>query len=315
VRALITGVLGQDGTLLRRHLEDRGYEVLGIARAGKADAAANVAAVSLTDSAAVRELLSRFTPDRVYHLAACHHSADGAPRADIEHEMVQTNFVAVQVLLDAIRAVRPGCRLLIAGSSQMYRPIPGSMRVIDESTPMDPGTFYGRTKAWARELTTWYRERHEIHAGMVILFNHESELRAPAFVTRKITQAAAAASVGAPIPLHLRDIGSSTDWSAARDFVAAMQLATDADFPQDFVLASGAPHTVEDVLRVAFGRTGLDWRKFTTFDTPTGPRGILLGNSAKAKAVLGWQPRYSFEDVIVGMVEADLARLAAVTAS
>lgn len=305
MRALITGAAGQDGTLLRRLLARRGVQVLGVLRPGQADADAP----SLTDASAVKKLFDHFAPDIVFHLAAAHHSSEGTTDGALKREMEDTNFRAAELLAETIAERRPQCRLLLAGSSQMYSAPDVGELVVSEDTPMAPSTFYGETKARSREMLGRLRQRG-VFGVTAILFNHESELRPPQFVTRKISMAAARAKRGLTTQLHLRDITSRTDWSSAHDIVEAMWLALNAPEPADYVLASGTAHSIQDVLEVAFGSVGLDWRTFTTFDPPPPvPRGVLVGDASRAKATLGWTPKVSFEEMIRDMVRADMDAL------
>jgi GDPmannose 4,6-dehydratase len=315
VRALVTGARGQDGTLLRALLTARGVEVLGLdrPRPGAKDRA--IRDVDVGDPAELARAFEEFAPDQVYHLAACHHSSEWSGSIALEREMIATNFRAAEVLLTMAAERKPACRVLLAGSSQMYTGVPGVATVVSEETPMHPATFYGRTKAWARELLDFYRERHGLFGSTAILFNHESTLRSPEFVTRKITIGAARAARGLRPDLHLRDVGSETDWSSAADVVEGMHLALSADAPADYVLASGVAHSVADVLEIAFRSVGLDWREFATFDPPReGPRATLLGDTARIRS-LGWAPSVSFAGLIEDMVRHDLDLLAAGTAS
>jgi GDPmannose 4,6-dehydratase len=307
VRAIVTGAAGQDGTLLRKLLADRGVDVLGIVR--PAHDTREEKGTRLSDASAVRKLIDDVEPDFLFHLAAAHHSSERETDDALRAEMEDTNVRAAELFASIITERRPTCRLLLAGSSQMYRAPTSAERVVNEATPMDPATFYGETKARSREMLGRFRERG-LFGVMTILFNHESELRPPQFVTRKITMAAARAKRGQRAGLHLRDITSRTDWSSAHDMVEGMWLALNASEPRDYVLASGVAHTIQDVLEVAFGSVDLDWRKFTTYDRPpTIARGTLIGDVTRARTTLGWRPKVSIEQMIRDMVRADLDAL------
>jgi GDPmannose 4,6-dehydratase len=303
MRAIVTGHKGQDGTLLCRLLRGQGHEVLGIGRDGAEDGRA----VALTDDDSVRSLIRDFAPDQIYHLAASHHSSEESSDIAFERDMIAVNFRAAEVLLAAVAQVRPACRVLLAATSKMYRPAPGEVRAIDERSPMEPVSFYGQSKAWSRELLEHFRARWNLYGSTVILFNHESVLRPPQFVTRKITMAAARAKQGDRSPLNLLDVHSRTDWSSAQDVVEGMRLALDAREPADYVLASGTAHAVSDILDVAYGEVGLDWRDYVTASPPASPpAGALVGDIRRARTVLGWEPRISFDAMIREMTRFDV---------
>jgi GDPmannose 4,6-dehydratase len=312
MRVIVTGYRGQDGTLLCRLLRGQGHEVLGIGRGGTEDGSS----VVLTNDESVRSLIRRFEPDQIYHLAASHHSSEQSPDIAFERDMIDVNFRAAEVLLAAVAQSRPSCRILLAATSKMYRPVPNEVRVIDEESPMDPASFYGQTKAWSRDLLSHFRDRWSLFGSTAILFNHESVLRPPQFVTRKITMAAARAKRGARSPLNLLDIHSQTDWCGAEDVVEGMRLSLSADHPADYVFASGKARSVSDVLDVAYGEHGMDWRDYVTSSAPKGgQKGALIGNINKARDVLGWAPRISFETMIRQMARHDLELLGAEVAS
>ena len=312
MRALVTGAAGQDGTLLCALLAERGHEVVGLGRnASSGSPAAHVRMLrcDVTQADLIDSVVSDFQPEMIFHLAAAHHSSEETGSVALDQAMVATNFHALEIIVAAIMKRQPSCRVFMAGSSQMYQPT-GGRTVVDETTPMRPSSFYGFTKSWARQLIEHYRTQRGVHAGMGILFNHESPLRAPKFVTRKITMAAAWAALGEPPNLHLRDIASESDWSSALDVVEGMLLAASAPEPGDFVFASGVAHRVEDVLEAAFGAVDLNWREFTTFDIPPGQRrGCLVGKATRARERLGWSPKIGFREMIAGMVRSDLELL------
>lgn len=311
MRALITGPRGQDGTLLRSLLASHGYEVVGVDRPGAnadPERAAKTVGVELTDEIAVERLFREIEPDQVYHLAACHHSSEQLGDVRLDREMVQTNFRAAEVLIATIAKVRPSCRIMLAGSSQMYRATEGQLTIVDEETPMRPASFYGYTKAWSRDLLAHYRKYRGVFGSMAILFNHESSLRTPKFLTRKVTMAAARAKYGECDALSILDITRETDWSSASDVVEGMRLALSAREPSDYVLASGVPRRVQDVLEIAFDSVGLRWREFVTVESPAvRPRGTLVGDPTRARTLLHWKPNVEFEQMIRDMVAFDLA--------
>jgi GDPmannose 4,6-dehydratase len=302
MKALVTGAGGQDGTLLRRRLRAVGADVVGIDRAS--NPTEGIRAVDVTDRAAIESLLRLEQPDEIYHLAACHHSSERSGSVDLDEQMIAVNFRSTETLVTTIARHLPRCRLLFAGSSQMFTPA-GPRTTITEATPMQPGTFYGQTKAWSRELLGFYREQRGVYCGTAILFNHESTLRGPDFVTRKITRAAARAKHEGATGLELRDISASVDWSAAEDMVEGMRIALTAPTPADYVIASGVTHTVRELLEIAFQRVGLRWQDFVESSTAVdGVRPSLVGDASRLRS-LGWKPAIGFRELIGSMVDAD----------
>lgn len=310
MRAIVTGSRGQDGTLLCQQLRDEGTEVIEVTRRGVSDREP----VDLTSREAVEALFAKFRPDEVYHLAASHHSAEQAVDIAFEEQMIGTNFRAAETMATVIARKHKTTRLLLAGTSKTYRAAPGNELVVDESTPMEPANFYGRTKAWSRELLTYFRDSWGVFGCTAILFNHESPLRPARFVTRKVTLAAAQAKRGELSRLNMLDVGSRTDWSSAKDIVGGMRLAMRAKEPADYVLASGTAHSVAELLDVAFSAVGLDWKKFVHSEMPPGASGgTLIGNADRARRQLGWEPHVSFEMMIREMVQHDLDASTAAT--
>jgi GDPmannose 4,6-dehydratase len=301
VKALITGAAGQDGRLLGARLRNEGWNVLGISR--KASPDETVEALDVRDSEALTTLMDRFRPDVVFHLAAHHHSSDKREDTAGYDSMVATNLLSVQTIAAHVVARLPRTRLIIAGSSKMFTPeVPG---LVDETTPMSPSTMYGWTKCWARQLLSFYRERHGLSGGTAILFNHESTLRPPSFVTRKITQAAAKAKQGTLTKLRIENDQALTDWFAAEDAIEALFMMARADVSGDFVVASGTAHAVRDVLEIAFSHVGLDWRDHTEVTASRPMQSALIGNTVKLRS-LGWEPRIGFQEMIRRMTEHDL---------
>ncbi len=312
--ALITGPCGQDGTLLARHLSRLGYRVVGIVRPdGRTDTdgvpcGIELVATDISARAAWSELLARHAPQEIYHLAACHHStqegADPRYRRRSE-EMVDTNFLSTKALAFALLEAGLPCHVVFAGSSQMYS-AEGSHRAIDECTERKPSTFYGHTKSWSMDLLGQLRKDFGLRASTAILFNHESPLRRPQFVSRRISQAAAAAGRGQPVHLDLLNIGARADWTSAHDVVWALHLMATANHPADYVVASGELHSVREMLDIAFGHVGLDWRPLVTAQRDV-EQPALVGDATLLERTLGWKRQHSFSDLISQMVDADIA--------
>lgn len=316
--ALITGALGQDGSLLAELLLARDFEVVGVVRAsarlpvGGALKAVRWQTTDLTNAAAVRALLAEHRPCELYHLAAAHHSSQQrvamATPADRD-TMCSTNFWATKTLALAVLELGLDSHLVFASTSQIYSA--GAQDVlIDESSPRQPATFYGHTKSWSMDLLALLRREHGLRASSAILFNHESPRRGPDFVTRRVSQAAARAARGESTPrLRLQNIGARVDWSSARDVVNALALMGTADVGRDFVVGSGGTHSVRELLDAAFTHVGLSWEDFV--DVEADQRGAALcGSPAAIESSLGWRRAVSFGAMVAEMVDIDLAPVA-----
>lgn len=311
---LITGVLGQDGSLLAEHLAGLGHDVVGIVRSELDVARSNVDPrirllhVDIADEAGLRALIGEIQPAHIYHLAAFHHSsqeATGKATIDADREILRVNFLSTRAIAFAAVECAPAARLVFAGSSQMYTAHRARLE-IDETTPREPATLYGHAKAWSMDMLAFLRSQRHLHASTAILFNHESPRRGAQFVTRKITRTAAAARRGECAQLELMNLGAAVDWTSARDVVRALHLMAEAPSAGDYVVASGRLRTVRDVLDVAFGHLGLDWRPYVAFREDS-PVNALVGKPGKAERMLGWRREVSFERMITEMVDHDVA--------
>ena len=304
--ALIAGISGQDGQLLGGLLMKKGYRVWGVARRplevqkGIELLVGDIAAPAFVDQA-VRQV----RPDEVYNLAAISRVMQSY-REPLE--TIRVNAQSPVLWLDALRRLRPQCRFFQAGSSEIFGE--ASVSPQNEETPLRPRNPYGAAKAHAHALVRAYRAEYDLFACNGILYNHESELRPEAFVTRKITAAAARIKAGGDEKLHLGDLTARRDWSHAADFVWGMWAMLQHRAADDYVLASGRTHSVEDFCRLAFEHVGLDWRSHTVVDEGLvrSEKGApLCGDAARARRQLGWRPRISFEELVRCMVEADCA--------
>jgi GDPmannose 4,6-dehydratase len=317
-RALITGITGQDGSYLAELLLEKNYEVHGIVRPGQqlestrlshlAEAAADgklfLHGAALEDSAALKLIITQIAPDELYHLAAMTHVGLSFEKPEETCDMTGLGVVR---LLEIVRAMPHRPKFLHASSSEVFGKPETAPQ--DERTPFRPVTPYGCAKTFATNMVSVYRQTHGLFACNAILFNHESPRRGENFVTQKICRAAAAIKQGRQSELVLGTITSFRDWGHARDYVRGMWLMLQQDKPADYVLATGELHTVQEVIELAFETVGLDWKKYLhqdpRFMRPSEP-GQLVGNPAKAKRELGWQPAVTFRELIVEMTQAAL---------
>jgi GDPmannose 4,6-dehydratase len=315
MRALITGVAGQDGSYLADLLLAKGYEVVGVRRADNPDISriAHIAEriqlrdADLLDPQQLVALLEDARPDEIYNLAGHSFVPTSWENPDLTGDA--TGVGAVR-MLDAIRTTDPSVRFYQASTSEIF----GDADVApqDESTPLNPRNPYGEAKAFAHASTIKAREEHGLFAVSGILYNHESPRRGPQFVTRKVTRAVASISLGLEKELTIGSLDAQRDWGFAGDYVDAMWRMLQHDAAGDYVVATGVLHTVGDLCEVAFRRRGLDYRDYVRED-PAFQRPAeqvpLVGNASKARRELGWAPTVTFEELIEMMVDADLERL------
>jgi GDPmannose 4,6-dehydratase len=317
-RALITGVGGQDGSLLAELLLEEGYEVTGLVRPG-APRYENLEAVEdrielyeadLLNQTSLAQALRAARPAEVYNLAA-----PSFVPATWEHPVRTAEFAAVSAtsLLEAIRIVDADIRFYQASSSEIFGDPAESPQT--EETPLAPVTPYGVAKAYAHFSARSYRHRYGLFACSGILYNHESPRRPMKFLPRKVAHGAAAISLGLEDELLLGDLDATRDWGYAGDYVRAMWLMVQQNEPNDYVIASGESHSVRELVECAFAHVDLDWPEHVRVD-PALRRGAaelhrLVGNPAKARAQLGWEPEVGFTKLVQLLVDADLARLQA----
>jgi GDPmannose 4,6-dehydratase len=312
-RALITGVTGQDGSYLAELLLEQGYEVFGMVRRASTENFARIehlrrdielVQADLLDQLSLITILQRLRPHELYNLAA-----QSFVPTSWEQPMLTAEFNAVGVtrLLEAIRLVDRDIRFYQASSSEMF----GKVREVPqtEQTPFHPRSPYGVAKVYGHHITVNYRESYGLFACSGILFNHESPRRGKEFVTRKITDAVARIKLGVGTELRLGNLEARRDWGYAKDYVRAMLLMLQQAQPDDYVVATGASHSVREAAETAFAHVGLDWRQYVREDTTLlRPAEVdqLIGNAAKARERLGWQPTVDFRALIERMVDADL---------
>jgi GDPmannose 4,6-dehydratase len=315
VRAFITGIGGQDGSYLAELLLDKGYEVVGTVL-GSADDYPTLDGVrdrlrfvelTLSDVDAVSEAVAELQPDELYHLAAVSH----VPLWwDDPVGLTRRTTAETVAVLEGARRARPATRQFHACSSEIFAGTEVDPQT--ETTAPAPLTPYGAAKAFALYAVQSFRRRYGLHASAGILFNHESPRRPEHFVTRKITRAAAAISLGLEDHVTLGNLEARRDWGFAGDYVRAMWLMLQQDEPDDYVVATGEARTVRELVAAAFAVVGLNWEQYVRVDEglkrgATDAR-LLVGDPSKARRRLGWTPEIKFDDLVRLMVESDLAR-------
>jgi GDPmannose 4,6-dehydratase len=315
-KALITGITGQDGSYLAELLLDKGYEVFGMVRRSSTETIGRIEHIKdritflqadLLDQASLTKALEEAAPDEIYNLAA----QSFVPTSWSQPVLTgQVTGMGVTRMLESVRQVAPKARFYQASSSEMF----GKVREVPqtEMTPFHPRSPYAVAKTYGHHIAVNYRESYGLYTASGILFNHESPRRGLEFVTRKITDAVARIKLGLADELRLGNLDSQRDWGFAGDYVRAMWLMLQQDEPENFVIATGQTHSIKDFLDIAFGHAGLDWKEYVKQD----PRFLrpaevdqLIGDSSKAKTVLGWEPTVAFEGLVTMMVDADLELL------
>lgn len=315
-RALITGITGQDGSYLAELLLAEGVEVHGVLRSA-ADAATDRLnavrdAVALHDGdllerGTLRRIVAAVAPDEIYHLAA----PTFVPQSwDVVADSMQGIATVTAELIEAVRDEVPAARAVIATSREIFGADARSPQ--DEDTPCAPSSPYGVAKLAAHQLVGLLRAHDGLHLCSAILFNHESPRRDPWFLSRKVTRAAAAISVGRQDELTLGDTEAVRDWSAAGDIVRGLRLMAAAPQPDDYVFASGVGRTVRELVDVAFACVGLETERYLRVDPALVRRreeAAAIGDASRARERLGWRAETSFEELIAAMVAADLAAI------
>ncbi|MHC4258485.1 MAG: GDP-mannose 4,6-dehydratase [Planctomycetota bacterium] len=318
-KALITGITGQDGSYLAELLLEKGYEVYGIIRRSSTFGTERIDHLyqdphletplkliygDLTDGGNLSTILNDIQPDEVYNLGAQSHV-----RVSFDQPVytVNTDALGTLRLLEAVRMMKTPSKFYQASSSEMYGKIIESPQT--EATPFYPRSPYGCAKVYSYWQTVNYREAYNIFACNGILFNHESPRRGETFVTRKITRAATRIKLGLQDKLYLGNLDAKRDWGFAGDYVEAMWLMLQADQPDDYVVATGKTYSVREFLDEVFGHLDLDWNKYVEIDPryfrPT-EVDLLLGDAAKAKKVLNWQPKVDMKQLAQMMVDSDM---------
>ncbi len=314
-RALITGITGQDGSYLAESLLEKGYAVFGMVRRASRDNFERIEHIrhrlellqaDLLDQLSLIRVIEETRPHEVYNLAA-----QSFVPASWSQPILTGEFTALGVtrMLEAIRLVDPSIRFYQASSSEMFGKVRATPQ--NEETPFHPRSPYGVAKVYGHAITVNYRESYGLFGCSGILFNHESPRRGLEFVTRKVTDGVARIALNLSRELRLGNLDARRDWGFAGDYVEAMWLMLQQDRPDDYVVATGESHSVQELLDLAFGCVGLDAAEYVVIDPALKrPAEVdsLLGDASKAKQMLGWAPRVRFPELVRMMVEADLAR-------
>lgn len=323
MRAVITGITGQDGSYLTELLLKKGYEVHGVVRRSstlqrpRLDQQVHDQAIygkrlflhysDLTDTTSLRRILHRVRPDEFYHLAGQSHVGLSF---EIPESTCELTAMGTLRILEILRDLDPSPRFLHASSREIFGTPSTSPQ--NEETPVNPNSPYGAAKAFANQMVRIYRDSLGLFCCNAICYNHESPRRSENFVTRKISIAAAGIKLGLQRELVLGNIDSARDWGCAPEFVEAMWRMLQQPTPRDYILATGTTHTVREFMQYAFEHLGLDWREFyrhdTKFQRPIEPQN-LLGDSSRAYKELGWKAQTSLKELAAMMVDYDLDRL------
>jgi GDPmannose 4,6-dehydratase len=322
-KALITGITGQDGSYLAELLLSKGYEVHGIIRRASTFNTGRLDPIyddphsghnrmflhygDLADASGLARLIGKIQPTEIYNLAAQSHVRVSFDSPEYTTDVTATGTLR---LLEAIRETGIQPRFYQASSSEMF----GMVREVPQSekTPFYPRSPYGCAKVFSYWITVNYRESYGLHASNGILFNHESPRRGETFVTRKVTRAVAHIKAGLQNKLFLGNLDAKRDWGYAAEYVEAMWLMLQQPKADDYVIATGETHSIRELLEVAFGHVGLDWKQYVEIDSRyyrPSEVDLLIGDCSKARSQLGWEPKTKFADLIKLMVRADIELL------
>jgi GDPmannose 4,6-dehydratase len=315
-KALITGITGQDGSYLAEFLLGKGYGVYGMVRRASFQRFDRIQHIldrveiiegDLTDQSSLDDAMKTIAPDEVYNLASQSFVPTSWNQPVLTADVTGTG---VTRMLEAIRKHKPDSKFYQASTSEMFGKVHETPQ--NETTPFYPRSPYGVAKVYAHWITINYRESYNIFACSGICFNHESPRRGLEFISRKVTEGVARVKLGLTDTLKLGNLEARRDWGYAKDFVEAMWLMLQQDRPEDYVIATGVSHRVQDLVDTAFGYVGLPAEPHVVVDPKLlrpAEVDILVGDASKAKTKLGWTPTSSFQEMIYMMVEADLKRL------
>lgn len=315
-RAFITGVTGQDGSYLAELLLEKGYKVYALRRRTSVPILDNIKHIQneiefidgdLLDLGSLIRAIRISRPDEVYNLAAQSFVGSSWDQPVLTG---QVTAIGVTNMLEAVRIAKPDARFYQASSSEMF----GKVKEVPqkETTPFHPRSPYGVAKVYGHWITVNYRESFGMFACSGILFNHESPRRGIEFVTRKVTDGVARIKLGLQKELRLGNLDARRDWGFAGDYVKAMWLMLQQDEPDDYVIATGETHSVQELVEIAFRHVGLDWRDYVVVDEKyvrPAEVDLLIGDASKAREKLGWRQEVSFEELVRMMVDSDLERV------
>lgn len=314
-KALITGITGQDGSYLAEFLLEKGYRVFGMVRRSSVEKFDRIQHLTdrieliqgdLTDQSSLDEAIKEVQPDEVYNLAAQSFVPTSWNQPVLTADITG---VGVTRILEAVRKHKSDAKFYQASTSEMF----GNVKEMPqkETTPFYPRSPYGVAKAYGHWITVNYRESYNIFACSGILFNHESPRRGLEFVSKKVTDGVARIKVGILKELRMGNLDAKRDWGYAGDYVKAMWFMLQQERPDDYVIATGIAHGVRELIEIAFGHVGLDWKKYVVIDPKLfRPADVthLVGDATKARSRLGWEPEVSFEELIKMMVDEDMRR-------
>lgn len=313
MRVLIVGHTGQDGRLLHASLESRGDEVFGVSRTATHPSTIPGCprAWYAGDPDSVRKFIVALRPEEIYYLAAYHTSSEGSEMVSrieaysLSHE---THVLGLLNILSTVVDDLPECRIFYAASSLVFDGQRGEMQ--NELTEFNPTGFYGMTKAQGIWICREFRKSKDVFVSVGILYNHESPYRATHFLSQKIVRAASRIAAGSPEKLRLGDISARVDWGYAGDYVLAFQKILALSESDEFIIATGESHTVQEFAELTFDRFGLDWRDHTEFSPGLLTRrlSVRIGDASKLREASGWQPRFNFPGLIDHLVSAEQAR-------
>jgi GDPmannose 4,6-dehydratase len=315
-KALITGITGQDGSYLAELLLEKGYKVYGLTRRTSTPIMVNIEHIvdeielisgDLLDMASLTSIIKEIQPDEVYNLAAQSFVGTSWQQPILTG---QVTALGVTNILEALRMAKPDAKFYQASSSEMFGKVVETPQT--ETTPFYPRSPYGVAKLYGHWITVNYRESFDMFTCSGILFNHESPRRGIEFVTRKITDAVARIKLGLQKELRLGNLDAKRDWGFAGDYVKAMWLMLQQEKPDDYVVATGETHTVQEFVEIAFRHAGLNWKEYVVIDPKfirPAEVDLLLGNPAKAKTELNWELKVPFEKLVTMMVDSDIARV------
>ncbi len=309
-RAIVVGAYGQDGRLLSTELDEHQYIVTRVGRTTVCTGDEPARPFDIRNAAAVDQLLDSTSPDEIYYLAAHHHSAEESTgdTATLLRESVTVHCLCLVNFLNAMQRRGGKARLFYASSSLVFGNPDEAPQ--NENTPLRPVCAYGTTKLTGMNICDIYRREHGMFCCSGILFNHESPYRSPQFVTKKIVSGAINIHLGLQDELTVGSLAAQADWGAAVDYVHAMRAILSLPKPDNFVVATGVLHSVEDLARAAFSALGMEYEKYVREDPGLMQRSIrkvpLVGDAAKLKASTGWSPQIGFEEMIREMVQCEL---------